>query len=242
MIKKVLLLTAAVICCTAVVVGGVWCSAQQDSSSCTEVSIVVKDSVKRQFVDAAELEFYLKRKHCYPHGVSMEMVDCHAIEQYLCQHDMVRTAQCYKSPFGKVNIVVTQRVPVLGVVSNDGTYYVDSDRRVMPVRGEMSSEVPLFRGSVSQRAATEEYFEFVTWLSDDSYWSSRISGVHVYNPKHLVLTQEGLSAKIILGTLDEYPAKLDKLRKLYTKGLDEMGYPEYREYDLRFANQVVGRK
>ena len=58
----------------------------------------------------------------------------------------------------------------------------------------------------------------------------------------MVLTQEGMRAKIILGELMDYEKKLGNLRNLYTKGLDKMGYPDYREYDLRFAKQVVGRK
>jgi hypothetical protein len=56
------------------------------------------------------------------------------------------------------------------------------------------------------------------------------------------LNQEGQTSKIILGGIDGYEAKLQKLRKLYTKGFDKIGYPECREYDLRFTNQVVCRK
>ena len=59
MFKKILILTTAVICCTVVIGGGVWCSAVSESSPCTQVHILVKDSVQRQFVDALELEQYL---------------------------------------------------------------------------------------------------------------------------------------------------------------------------------------
>jgi hypothetical protein len=46
----------------------------------------------------------------------------------------------------------------------------------------------------------------------------------------------------VLGALDGYADKLARLRKLYTHGLDEIEHPDYREYDLRFEGQVVGRK
>ena len=164
MVKKILISTAAVVCCMAVVGGGVWCSVVCKSSPCTQVCIVVKDSVKRQFVDAFELEHYLKRNACYPQGDSMRMVDCYAIEQCLLRHDMVRKAECYKSPFGKVSIAVSQRVPVLAVVSNNGCYYVDSDRRVMPIRGELDHRLHVLKGAVTERAAREEYFDF--WFCD----------------------------------------------------------------------------
>ena len=47
---------------------------------------------------------------------------------------------------------------------------------------------------------------------------------------------------IILGELDGYEDKMQRLQKLYTKGFDKIGYDNYREYDLRFDGQVVGRK
>lgn len=241
MIKKVLLLTAAGICLAAVVAGGVYCSAQCDSSICNEVHIVVKDSLKRQFVAANELELFLLRNSYYPLGESMGVVDCYKIEQCLLSHEMVREVESYKSPFGQVYISVKQRVPVLGVVSNDGCYYVDSDRRVMPVRGEMSG-VPVFSGAVSERAARDEYFDFAKWLVGNDFWSARIHRIQVNTPRNIVLNQEGQTSKIILGGIDGYEAKLQKLRKLYTKGFDKIGYPECREYDLRFTNQVVCRK
>ena len=80
------------------------------------------------------------------------------------------------------------------------------------------------------------------WLSQEEYWGKRIQQVHVINPTYLVLLQENDSAKILLGELDGYESKLAKLHALYTKGFERIGYPNYKEYDLRFAKQVVGRE
>ena len=242
MVKKILLTIAVVISWGAVVVGGAWCSAQHDDSPCSELRIVVEDSLKRQFVETDELEGFLKRSDHYPLSKAMALIDCHAIEGYMMNHEMVRSAACYKSPFGCVYVCVTQREPVLKVVGNDGCYYVDSDRRVMPLRKQIEADVPVFRGAISKRAASEEYFDFVQWLNSNHYWGERIQDIYVYNTRYLVLSQKDLHAKIVLGDLSGYADKLAKLQKLYTQGFEKIGYPEYREYDLRFAGQVVGRK
>lgn len=242
MVKKILLAVVVVVCCGAVLVGGAWCSAQKDGSLCTAIQIVVKDSMERQFVQVDELEGYLKRHRVCVQGLVMEQVDCHAVEQCLLSHDMVRSAECYKSPFGVVRVEVTQRVPVLCVMTADGCYYVDSDRRVMPARKSVDVDLPVFRGAVSERAAREEYYDFVEWLQSNHYWRELISDVYVQQPKHLLLSQRGQKSKIVLGALDGYADKLSRLRTLFTHGLDEIEHPEYREYDLRFDGQVVGRK
>lgn len=240
-VTKVLLTVVTTVCCAAVLAGGIWCSRQVDASLCTQVDIVVEDSLSPQYVDAMELEGYLKARGCYALTKAMSEVDCHMIEQALLKHEMIRTASCYKTPFGAVRIRVTQRVPVLCVKTAEGNYLVDADRRVMPYRSGMKLDVPVFTGAINKCAATEEYYDFVLWLQDNSYWGERICDVYVRNPKLVVLSQKDYSAKIVLGKLDGYEDKLARLRSLYKKGFDVLGYPECRELDLRYAGQVVRR-
>jgi hypothetical protein len=57
-----------------------------------------------------------------------------------------------------------------------------------------------------------------------------------------VLHQEDGMGKIILGDLSQYEQKLDKLQKVYTKEADYMNDKNYREFDLRYKGQVIGRK
>jgi cell division protein FtsQ len=112
----------------------------------------------------------------------------------------------------------------------------------MPVRQSIEVNVPVFKGAVGKRAASEEYYDFAQWLVRNRYWNTRIKHVHVHSPKYLVLAQRDAMGDIILGELDGYEDKMQRLQKLYTKGFDKIGYDNYREYDLRFDGQVVGRK
>lgn len=241
-VQRILLLLAVFICLGAVLGAGLWSSTQKDVQPCNEVCIVLCDSLKRQYVDAVELENHLKRNASYPLGRSMDQIDCHSIEQCLLGHDMVRDAACYKSPFGKLYVEIQQREPVLYVVSNDGSYFIDSDRKTMPLRRQIADQLPTLRGAVSQRAASEEYYDFVQWLNANNYWLEQLSYVQVLNPKHIVLHQKDQQSKIILGELQDYEQKLARLRKLQSKAhivIDSIGY---REYDLRFEGQVVARR
>ena len=240
-VKKVLLAALATVCVLAVLVGGTVCSQRTDTSLCSCVHVVVVDSMHREYVDADALVSYLQSKGAYALGKAMNEIDCHKMEEVLMQHDMVRTANCYKTPFGAVQVRVTQRVPVMCVKSNDGQYLVDTDRRIMPWRSGLEQNLLVLSGAVSQRAAVEEYYDFMLWLKHNAYWGKRINGMHVHSTKHVVLSQAEYSARIVLGELDGYEAKLDRLRSLYAKGFDQIGYPECKELDLRFAGQVVRR-
>ena len=239
--KKMLVLVCAILLSIGTWVIGAWASKQPTDAVCQRLEILLCDSAQHQFVSVDELQRTLQRRALLPVGKRWDEVSCQEIEQCLLQHDMIRTAECYKTSTGDVCVRLTQRVPMLYVTTAEGSYYVDTDRRVMPVRSSIEVSVPIFKGNVSQRAATEEYFDFVCWLQDDSYWSQRITQVHVRNPKQHVLKQRHVEGDILLGDLQGYEQKMERLRKLYVKGFDKIGYKSYKEYDLRYQGQVVGR-
>lgn len=239
--KKMLVLACAILLSIGTWVVGAWASKQPTDAVCQRLEILLCDSAQHQFVSVDELQRTLQRRALLPMGKRWDEVSCQEIEQCLLQHDMIRTAECYKTSTGDVCVRLTQRVPILYVTTAEGSYYVDTDRRVMPVRSSIEVSVPIFKGNVSQRAATEEYFDFVCWLQDDSYWSQRITQVHVRNPKQHVLKQRHVEGDILLGDLQGYEQKMERLRKLYVKGFDKIGYKSYKEYDLRYQGQVVGR-
>ncbi len=239
--KKMLVLACAILLSIGTWVVGAWASKQPTDAVCQRLDILLCDSAQHQFVSVDELQRTLQRRALLPVGKRWDEVSCQEIEQCLLQHDMIRTAECYKISTGDVCVRLTQRVPMLYVTTAEGSYYVDTDRRVMPVRSSIEVSVPIFKGNVSQRAATEEYFDFVCWLQDDSYWSQRITQVHVRNPKQHVLKQRHVEGDILLGDLQGYEQKMERLRKLYVKGFDKIGYKSYKEYDLRYQGQVVGR-
>lgn len=239
--KKMLVLACAILLSIGTWVVGAWASKQPTDAVCQRLEILLCDSAQHQFVSVDELQRTLQRRALLPVGKRWDEVSCQEIEQCLLQHDMIRTAECYKTSTGDVCVRLTQRVPMLYVTTAEGSYYVDTDRRVMPVRSSIEVSVPIFKGNVSQRAATEEYFDFVCWLQDDSYWRQRITQVHVRNPKQHVLKQRHVEGDILLGDLQGYEQKMERLRKLYVKGFDKIGYKSYKEYDLRYQGQVVGR-
>lgn len=240
-IKTIIASVSAVLVVTTMFATAIWASHQPIQEACSGLKVEITDSLNRRFVESSELRQLLYREGLSPKGKPMADISCQAIEDCLLSHEMIRTAECFKTTRGVVRVKITQRVPAMHVVSNEGSYYVDVDRKIMPVRKAIDVDVPVFKGVVGKRAATEEYYDFAKWLSEDKYWSSRIQCVQVQNPKHLVLAQKDNPSKIILGDLCEYVEKMGKLQKLYTKGFDQIGYKNYREYDLRYNGQVIGR-
>ena len=241
-IKSIIAGVSAFVVVAAMLTMAIWASHRPVETPCAWLKVEIIDSLDRRYVSSNELRQLLYREGLSPVGKQMREVSCQAIEDCLLQHDMIRSAECFKSARSGVRVRVTQRVPTLQVKSGEGNYYVDSDRKIMPVRTSIEVDVPLFKGAVGKRAATEEYYDFAQWLVANRYWQSRIKHVQVHNAKHLVLAQHNGQGDIILGDLSGYEKKMNRLHKLYSRGLDQIEHPYYREYDLRYDGQVVGRK
>ena len=208
---------------------------------CKEVKINIRDDGERAYVTPQELKRYVDSACGTLVGDSLNNTRLSAVEKTLLEHPMLRTAEAWYSPEGVLHLSVTQRQPVFRVMG-DENYYVDSDRRRMPVRSSTAAYVPVVSGRVSQRFATGELYDFVLWTEQDPYWRSQIEQINIVSPKHIELIPRVGSGVVILGSLDDYPAKLRKLRKLYQNGLSSFGWNDYAEVDLRFRGQIVCRK
>ena len=208
---------------------------------CKQVSIRVEDAAERAYLTPNELQQYLSTSCGNLVGLPVDELPLGQIEHSLLKHPMLRYAEAWCSPDGVLYIQVTQREPVLRVMG-DENYYVDSDRRRMPVRATTAAYVPVVTGRVPQRFVMGELFDFVQFIEKDNYWRAQIEQIHVVSPQCIELVPRVGSGIVILGSLDNYTGKLRKLKRLYQEGFSAFGWTDYAELDLRYKGQVVCRK
>ena len=219
----------------------VWSNKRANTNTCSDVDITITDFAQRQYVTASELVTLLKKNNLYPVGKTASTIETQQIEDLIRKHPMVRKAECYILPDGTVCVRLAQRVPILRVITGDASFFVDKDRTKMPVRESVTTPVMVATGNIGDRMACNELADLVIWLDNNDYWKEKIQSIHVTNPKMVYLIQRPDGTHLILGEISGFRQKLGKLRKLYDKGFEEIGWQTYQELDLRFAGQVVGR-
>ena len=106
--------------------------------ACTALSYRIEDKAERSYLTEVELTQLLRANDLYPVGRTLAPAELHRIEKTIAHHPMVRTAECYVTPRNEVRIRLTQRVPLLRVQTAVETYFIDTDRRVMQARPEVS--------------------------------------------------------------------------------------------------------
>lgn len=214
---------------------------QQRDEKCQRLVCRIMDADERTYVDEAELVALLKRHNAYPVGEYLHRVNLQQMENLVREHPMVRTAECYTSEDGSVRLRITQRVPLLKVITANESYFVDTDRKRMPVREEVRDTVLCVTGKVGEQAAVGYIADFADWLQDNVYWQPRIATLEVQDPRHVRLHQRRKGETILLGELDGYERKLQNAKRFYLQ-TECISKPHYTALDLRFRAQVVGIK
>ena len=201
----------------------------------------IEDRSERLYLTEQELDLLLQSKDLYPVGKKMDIVSLHRIEETVLHHPMVRTAECYMTPRNEMRIRLTQREPLVRVQTASDTYFIDRDRKVMPVREAVRDSVLLVKGTVGVQIASGVLADFAEWLEDNSYWRKRVHHVYVASPQMVYIYLKGEQPRIVMGNMRGYEKKLAKLRVFFEKGAEAIQDKNYTELDLRFKGQVIGR-
>ena len=208
---------------------------------CKELVCKIVDKDERSYVSEQELFTLLKQHNAYPVGEYLHRINLQHMENIIRQHPMVRTAECYTAEDGTARIRVTQRVPLLKVVTADEAYYIDTDRRKMPLRASIHDTVLIAMGKVGFEMASTVLADFAEWMQEDDYWSARIEAIDVRLPKQVCIKQNGKQEDLMIGDLMGYEGKLEKAEVFYRRTAS-MEKPRYRTLDLRYQGQVVARR
>jgi cell division protein FtsQ len=199
------------------------------------------DSSNVHLITQADIAQILEQNDLNPLGKTIKYIRTESIEEILHKNPMIKVAECYKSPNGTVTIRILQRCPKFRVVGF-GSYYIDIDRKPMPVSTNYAAYVPVVSGRVTVSMVTGKMFDFVSYIEDNPFWNAQIEQIFVREDMKIELVPRVGDTIIILGTLDNYQSKLEKLYKLYLKGFNVIGWNKYKFVDLEYKDQIVCSK
>ena len=223
---------------------------------CEEVSINITDQETNGFLSAAEIKHILQKKHLYPKGKTLALVDPRTIEESLQGNAFIDHVQCYKTVNGTVGINVSQRVPYIRVKPDDGSdYYLDADGELMN-NSSYTSDLIIATGNISKWYAQNYLSVASKYIMGNEFWKNQIEQINILPDKNLEIVPRVGNHIICLGRLPEtankekrekeiarfMDFKLHRLEKFYKYGLNEIGWNKYDYINLEFDNQIICKK
>lgn len=204
---------------------------------CRGMQVTIKDTVVNAFLDESDVMKAVSRYYGNIINQPVTQIDKDSIERLLVRNSIVKSAQVYYSLDGYFHVEITQRKPVLRVLTGGG-YYVDEDGKTMPLSRKYTSRVVVATGDISRKFACEKLYPFVMELKADKFWDALIEQI-VVSQEELVLIPKVGNFKIVLGKLENSGGKMEKLRLFLKEGIGRRGWNVYKEINLKFDKQIV---
>lgn len=243
MIKKVLVIIGLCILAGYLVFAAVYFEDKPKDQICSHFEIVSDDDTDSNLVDIEDIEKYVDSKGLNPYGKPIKDINTYEIEKAIVTNQMVKSAEVFVTSNGGIRAVVKNRKPILRVINNSGaSYYIDKDGEKVPLSRNFVADLPLATGAVKEDFAKNELREFALFLKKDDFWDSQVGQIVVLSNNELKLIPCIGNHEIILGEIDNYKEKLDKLKTFYKKGLSETGWNRYSIINLKYDKQVVCTK
>lgn len=223
---------------------------------CTKVNIQITDSKTDGFIGSDEIKARLKKQGLFPLGKPITQIRTRQIEESLMASPFVKTAECYITQDGQVNIAYSQLMPIVRVKANNGTdYYIDDKCSIMP-NSHYTSDLIIATGNINQRYARNYIAYLVQTLMASDFWKNQIVQINVLSDLGIELVPRVGNHIIYIGQLPEAKTprerqkqiadftrhKMDRLKKFYKYGLSQAGWNRYSYINLEFDNQIICKK
>ena len=226
------------------------------NQTCMRVNISIQDEKTNGFISANEIKKRLEQRKIYPLGKPLSLVNARNIEESLKSSPFVKTAECYKTHDGNVNISISQRMPTVRVKAENGEdYYVDDKNSIMP-NSHYTSDLIIATGNISRQFARKYVSNLTNAIARSDLWRNQIEQINVLPDHGIELVPRIGNHIIYIGQLpqssyaserkqlihDFVKKKLDRLELFYKYGLSQAGWNKYAYINLEFDNQIICKK
>ena len=214
---------------------------KKENLTYTGIKVKVMDSIRSGFISNSDVEKIIQKKYPEWKGNSISTINKEVLEDLINDIPFVKKSEVYNSLSGKLVIEIRQRKPIVRILKGKG-YYIDTEGKKMPLSSKFTSRVLVVSGAVNERLIKEELFELVKFITNDEFWRSQITQIHVKSSKEYILIPRVGAHKIELGGIENYRKKFRNLYALYTEGFTKTGWNKYNRINLKYENQVICTK
>ena len=170
-----------------------------------------------------------------------DKVDLNTLENILNHHEMIEKAEVFSTIDGFLNTRITQKTPILRVISDNDSYYLDKKGDRISLSTNFSARVPLVVGEISKEKR-KPYLNLFNEINKDDFLSKNITGAQIMPSGNVVLTNRSFDYKIAFGKPINVQKKLRNYKAFFHHAIKDTLIKEYKEINLMFTQQVVCKK
>ncbi len=222
--------------------------------TCKGLNIVIADSSVNRFVSKADVKKFLDKEYAGYMGRQLDSIDLARIEDIIDGRSAVDKSQAYTTRDGLLNIIVTQRTPIVRFQKDDGGFYADAEGFLFPLQSSYSSRVQIVDGDIPLKANSgykgeladekekewlKEVLEVINYMENSRIWNDKIVQITVGNGGELTLVPREGKERFHFGQPVDIEKKFRKMEMYYSHILPEKGSEAYTSVSVEFEGQIV---
>ena len=174
-------------------------------------------------------------------SIQKDKLDLNTLENVLDDHEMIEKAQVFSTIDGLLNTRITQKTPIVRVITDNESYYLDSKGYRMSLSENFSARVPLVTGEISEENC-KPFLLLFNEIKKDDFLSKNITGAQVMASGNVVLTNRSYDYKIAFGKPINVEKKLKNYKAFFQHAIKDTLIKSYKEVNVMFTQQVVCKK
>jgi len=243
---------------------GIFASKKISSLRYNNLTIIITDSTKHQFINAEDITKIISEKKIRIYGTPFDSLNTLKLEHTIKKsNNVIKNIEIYPTYDGKLFIQITQRNPILRIITyNHNSFYIDEDGHLMPFSTKYISRVPVATGDINAslsmfpsdfNAKNQGYkfpserlihnlFNIGTIIYNDSFWHKNVQQLVIKSENQLIIIPEIGNFIINFGSFENIINKLKYMKTMYNSVLPKVGWNKYSEINLSYKNQIVCTK
>lgn len=263
--KKILVTVLWIIALSGLTASLAFVSKKERQVKVENLDITVNSKGQNDFVDEDDVKEFFSERQDVILNAEVKNVNINALEKALNSHPAVENADLSVDVNGDIKISVTQRTPLVRVLTMGGeSYYIDTQSKLMPLSDKFTARVLVVNGyihepysrrymfSVNEIAKNEifkevsmldDIYEMADFITKDTLLNGLIHQLSINKEKEFEMFPAIGNHKIIFGDATDIAEKFEKLKLFYLDGLNKTdNWNKYSIVNLKYKNQVVCTK
>ena len=214
-------------------------SGRPSQETCQSIDVIMADSAQSGFITPEVATKMLEQSKVNPIGKKMAEISSQDVESVLVRSSFINNVVCYKSPGGRLGIIIEQRLPIMRVMSANGDdYYIDSEGNTMNNSG-YSADLVIATGHITKSFASKQLVNLGMFLRYNDFWNNQIEQINVEKDGSIDLVSRVGGQIIHLGNAQNLEQKFSNMMALYEKVIPTVGWNKYSRFNVEHLNQVI---
>jgi len=232
---------------------------KEDNALCTSININFLDTIPHKFIIEKDIIDLIDTVNGKVVGKKLIDINISEIEKKINLQHYVKTSEVYKNINGELNVEILQRKPIVRIINKFGvSFYISNGGIILPISKNYIPRLIVVTGNINYKPTFDtivnvkalqknnkstklinDIFLLSNFIKDNAFLNAQIQQININKKHEFEIVPLVGNHLIILGKIDNYKEKFDKLEAMYKKGFSKKNINQYKEINLKYKEQVV---